>query len=105
MEPKPQETSSSALAPKESLDGVRGTFGTLIVESASVVLHQGNYRGCGPRILILTEARGIRDPNTAGSNDVDDKEFAPIDLALTPEIAKKVHRLLGQALENYEEVK
>ena len=86
-------------APEGSLAAVRETFGTLLVnEGAGAVLHK-DYQGQGDRILINTTAEVIRGPKSGSSHEGGTAGTAFIDLALTPELAEKVHAQLGHALE------
>ena len=90
-------------APEGSLQAVRETFGTLLVDEGASVALQPDYRGCGHRILINTTAEGIRGPKTGSSHEGGKPGTAFIDLALTPELAQRVYNELGRALTEYQE--
>ncbi len=80
--------------PKNPLEEVREKFGTLLSESATSVFHK-DYREKGDRIVLCTESEGIRGESGK----------APIDIALTPEAAKRLKDSLEASLQNWEKTK
>lgn len=103
MTEQPSYSEQSSRAPEGSLQAVRETFGTLLVDRGASVALQPDYRGHGDRILINTTAEGIRGPKTGSSHEGGKPGSAFIDLALTPELAKSVYEGLGRALAEYQE--
>lgn len=81
---------------------MRADLGTFIVDDAADVALQLGYRGKDDRVLINTVAEGIRGPQTGTSHERGKPGTAFIDLALTPQLARRVHDQLGRVLEEYE---
>jgi len=83
--------------PSYSLNDVRDKFGALLAEIGGCNF-QPRYRETGDKVLIRTLSEGIRGPKIDRASSVNREGTAFIDFAITPDHAKRLHKLLGDAI-------